>query len=113
LIYDEDYQIGQNWLIHVNEIVEAGDNIIPQVTKLHQNYPNPFNPITNICLDIKENESGTLTIFNLKGQIVESKKFNSGTHVYTWNADKKCSGLYIYQLKTESCVETKKMLLLK
>jgi len=113
LIYDEDYQIGQNWLIHVNEIVEAGDNIIPQVTKLHQNYPNPFNPVTNICLDIKENETGTLKIFNMKGQIVESKKFNSGKHVYTWNADKKCSGLYIYQLKTESRIHIRKMLLLK
>jgi hypothetical protein len=113
LIYDEDSQIGQSWLVHVNEVVEAADNVIPQITKLHQNYPNPFNPTTTISLDIKEGETGTLTIFNLKGQMVDSKEFDSGKHDYPWNAEKRGSGLYIYQLKTESCIETKKMLLLK
>ncbi|MCK5050804.1 MAG: hypothetical protein KAS53_03620 [Candidatus Cloacimonetes bacterium] len=49
----------------------------------------------------------------MKGQILSSHEFGSGKHVYPWNADKRGSGLYIYQLKTESCSETKKMLLLK
>lgn len=104
---DEDFFVAKlsNDVSIENELSQNFNNLL--------NYPNPFNPVTNISFDIKENETGTLSIYNLKGQIVESKEFTSGKHIYPWNADKRGSGLYIYQLKTDSCVETKKMLLLK
>ncbi|MBC8415030.1 MAG: T9SS type A sorting domain-containing protein [Candidatus Cloacimonetes bacterium] len=85
----------------------------PSETILYGNHPNPFNPLTNIQFDIKENETGVLYIFNLKGQIIESQRFNSGKHDYLWNAENFSSGVYFYKLQTESFVELKKMLLLK
>jgi len=102
-----------------NHYIEHNFKVIEEITRIHEfinsisNYPNPFNPTTNISLDIKEGETGRLTIFTMRGQIVDFQEFNSGKHVYPWNAEKSGSGLYIYQLKTESCIETKKMLLLK
>ena len=86
---------------------------IPQFTQLHCNYPNPFNPITNIKFDVQNNETAILTIFNIKGQIVENINFTSGTHNFEWDAQNKSSGIYYYQLKSSSYTNTRKMILLK
>jgi len=107
----EDTKIKENY-ITVNS-VSGDNNLLPVTTRLFSNHPNPFNPITTISFEIKEGETGILTIFNLRGQLIESNEFNSGNHDYIWNADKHGSGLYFYQLKTESSIHTKKMLLLK
>ncbi|MDP8269118.1 MAG: PKD domain-containing protein [Candidatus Tenebribacter davisii] len=101
------------WNITVNDVSGLGEVLIPVITRLEQNYPNPFNPITNIQFDIKENETGILTIFNMKGQNVVSQTFSSGRHNYLWNAAGCSSGVYFYKLQTSSLNETKKMLLLK
>ena len=119
IIY-EDYQENRNPFIDHPEFVELIYNPVyaedVQVSSKHysiSNYPNPFNPITTISFEIKEGEVGTLTIFNLRGQLIESHEFNTGNHDYTWNADEYGSGLYFYKLKTESSIQTRKMLLLK
>ncbi|MEA2095213.1 MAG: PKD domain-containing protein [Candidatus Cloacimonadota bacterium] len=92
----------------------SGDiGLLPINTQLYSNHPNPFNPETNIQFDIKENETGTLTLFNIKGQIIESHQFESGKHNYIWNASNQASGIYLYKLQTQTIIETKKMLLLK
>jgi len=101
------------WNVTVNDVSGSGGVLIPAITKLCQNYPNPFNPITNIQFEIKENETGVLSIFNLKGQIIQSQRFNSGKHDYLWNAENCGSGVYLYKLQTESFTEIRKMLLLK
>jgi hypothetical protein len=86
---------------------------IASINTLSSNFPNPFNPITDINFSVKGSETGILTIYNAKGQVVENKKFTSGVHSYTWNADKYSSGIYFYKLQTESFSEVKKMLMLK
>ena len=101
------------WNVHVNDTVSSPSALIPIISKLFANYPNPFNPVTTIQLDIKENESGILTIYNIKGQLIESNKFESGQHNYIWDATGQSSGLYFYKLQTESITEARKMLLLK
>jgi len=101
------------WNITVNDVSGSGEITIPSITKLYQNHPNPFNPETNIQFDIKDAETGVLTIFNMKGQIVVSQNFNSGRHNYLWNAQNCSSGVYFYKLQTESTNVNKKMLLLK
>ena len=95
--------------------VGLDDNVIVQTPEvlLHQNYPNPFNPTTNIQFDIKELETGILRIFNIKGQSIESHRFESGKHNYLWDATEQSSGIYLYKLQTETITETRKMLLLK
>ena len=108
---DEDAEVKEDYI----EVTGTGTEheIIPVETMLFQNHPNPFNPITNIQFDIKENETGVLSIFNLKGQIIISQRFNSGKHDYLWNAENYSSGVYLYKLQTESFTEIRKMLLLK
>ncbi len=96
-------------------IPSEGNNIpeIPLVTELRQNFPNPFNPCTLISFDIKENETGVLSIYNIKGQLIVTKEFETGRHNYTWDAREQSSGVYLYKLQTENFTEIKKMLLLK
>ncbi len=95
-----------------NTIINDPVSIL-QLTELHSNYPNPFNPTTTIKFDVQDDETATLTIFNVKGQIVQNRNFASGTHNFEWNAQNNSSGVYYYQLKSSSYTKTRKMILLK
>ena len=86
---------------------------IPTSTILHQNFPNPFNPDTSISFDIKEGETGILSIYNIKGQLIFSDEFEMGNHSYTWDASDQASGIYLYKLHTDSYSTMMKMLLVK
>ncbi len=119
IIY-EDYQQNRNPYIDHPEFVElifnpvsAEDHQVSPDFNMISNYPNPFNPSTTINFTIKEGETGILSVYNLKGQLIESNEFNAGKHNYIWNADNQSSSVYLYKLQTGSLIETKKMLLLK
>lgn len=86
---------------------------LPVTTFMNHNYPNPFNPQTTIEFGIKEGETGTFAIYNLRGQKIMSQNFAEGYHTYHWNAEKLSSGIYFYVLKTFSYREVKRMILLK
>jgi len=85
----------------------------PETTKLENNYPNPFNPSTTIKCDIREGEEGILTIYNLRGQEIEKYTLNAGEHILEWDGSAYGSGVYIYELETNSYTKTKKMIMLK
>ncbi len=91
--------------INENEIQNINSNL--------SNYPNPFNPTTTIQFDIKEYEVGVLSIYNIKGQLIESHQFVAGQHNFQWDASNHASGVYLYKLQTESSIINRKMLLLK
>jgi Secretion system C-terminal sorting domain len=86
---------------------------LPTMTILESNYPNPFNPETTISFNIKENETGVLSIFNLKGEKVMKQKFEAGDHQYLWNAKGLSSGIYFYKLASPTTNLTRKMILMK
>ena len=101
------------------------DNDDPAVTPtqnlLGQNYPNPFNPSTTISFTMPKTANVNLSIYNVKGQLVNtlvngSKAF--GNHSVVWNGkdvngNDVPSGIYFYRLSTDDSVETKKMMLMK
>ena len=97
-----------------NENLEG--NNIPKKYELKQNYPNPFNPSTKIEYSIPKNGYVSLKVYNLLGQI-EATLFNgfqnAGENAATFNGEALASGIYLYQLKAENYVETKKLMLLK
>ncbi|MBN2829357.1 MAG: T9SS type A sorting domain-containing protein [Candidatus Cloacimonetes bacterium] len=92
---------------------------ITDISYLNSAYPNPFNPETTIEINVKTGEKASLTIFNIKGQVVkEYPEFDSGKHSVIWNgADKQgkglASGVYFYRFKTQSLNAVKKMIMMK
>ena len=91
-------------------------NNSPLKFQLEQNYPNPFNPVTQISYSIPKNSYVSLKVYNLLGQ-EEATLFdnfmNPGEYTATFNGKDLASGVYLYQLKADNFVETKKLVLLK
>jgi hypothetical protein len=86
---------------------------LPQLTQLIGNYPNPFNPQTTIEFQIKEGDTGKLTIYNSKGQVLETETLTPEQKQYTWKAARYGSGIYFYKLETKNYSDIKKMIMLK
>jgi len=94
---------------------------IPLEFALHENYPNPFNPTTTLRFDLPEVSDITLTIYNMLGQKVKTFNMQSipaGYHSVTWDATNDLgqqvgAGVYLYQLRANQFVKTRKMVLLK
>jgi len=104
--------------VYTNFIVGIEDEHpeIPLSFRLKQNYPNPFNPSTTIKFSLPSSGYATLKIYNVLGEevaVLLDKEITTGTYEVEWNADGFTSGIYFYQLKTGSFVQTKKMILLK
>ncbi len=91
--------------------VSAPDNFM-----LGQNYPNPFNPSTVINYKIPASSPVTLKVFNTLGKeiatLVNTDK-PAGSYNVTFDGSGLSSGIYYYQLKAGSFMETKKFELLK
>ena len=83
---------------------------------LEQNYPNPFNPSTNINYGLKESGFVSLKIYNILGTEVATL-FNgykpAGNYKASFDASRLPSGVYIYSLKTNNFIQTRKMILEK
>ena len=100
----------------------SNDNLmLPEIFALFQNYPNPFNPSTQISFDVPSAEFITLRVYNLLGQDVKtlsSKKMNPGRYIFEWDGtdllnNDVASGVYFYELRGESFISRKKMLLIR
>jgi hypothetical protein len=74
---------------------------------LSRNYPNPFNPGTTIQYRLPGDGSVTLSLFNLRGQLVRTlvqEKQQTGDHSIRWNGENEAgervpSGVYVYLLR--------------
>jgi cytoskeletal protein CcmA (bactofilin family) len=94
---------------------------IPENFELGQNYPNPFNPNTTIVFGVPRASNVTLTIFNLKGQVVrvlQEGPVEAGYHEAEWDATdsdglRVASGIYIYRLQADGFVANRRLILMK
>jgi hypothetical protein len=88
----------------------------PMVFELFQNYPNPFNPGTSIKYVLPKSAWVSLKVFNMLGEkiatLVEGIE-DAGYHQVEWDASGQSSGVFYYRLKSDSFVETRKLVLLK
>jgi hypothetical protein len=110
-------------------VTDVGHNNInlPSTINLFQNYPNPFNPVTKIRYEISN-----ITVSGLQGSSVQLKVYDvlgnevitlvdefktAGNYEIEFKSDLNnkilSSGIYFYQLKFDSFVVTKKMILLR
>jgi hypothetical protein len=90
--------------------------IIPEKFAVYQNYPNPFNPSTTLKYSITDQSKVILKVYDILGKEIETlinEEKPTGTYELNWNAANLPSGVYFYQLKAGSFVETKKMILMK
>ena len=105
----------------ITDIDEASDHKLNSEFELYQNYPNPFNPTTTIEYTIpvsvkSENAKVKIIIYDLLGKEVVTlvnKSQNPGKYKIEFDASQYPSGVYYYQLKTNTFIQTKKMILLK
>jgi hypothetical protein len=93
---------------------------VPIEFNLEQNYPNPFNPETKIRYTINNSQNNVsfvqLDVYNILGKKVRtlvSKKQRSGNYEVLFDASNLASGMYIYTLRNNNLLQTRKMILMK
>jgi len=104
--------VGYGTLVGIRE----NNNSIVKDYQLFQNYPNPFNPTTTIKYQLKEPGFVTLKVYDILGKEVASlvnENEGAGYYKVNFDANNLSSGLYIYRLRANNYVESKKMLLTK
>jgi len=98
------------------EISEQRDVNLPREYSLSQNYPNPFNPVTEIRVSMPEAGEAVLTVYNMLGQkvaIVFEGGLTAGWHQFKWDGQGFASGSYVYELRVNGHIISKKMTLMK
>ncbi|HIO73655.1 MAG TPA: PKD domain-containing protein, partial [Flavobacteriales bacterium] len=88
-------------------IAESGN-----VTLIHV-FPNPNRGNFTVNFTLAEKESAEIKIYDLQGRLIESRKLGKiqGTHVEEVDIARYGSGLYYVQLKTETGINIKKIIL--
>ena len=100
--------------------------LVPEKSKLLQNYPNPFNPETWIPYQLSQDENVTISIYNVKGQLIRTLNIgNQIAGIYMtkeraayWNSkdavgESVSSSVYFYQLKAGGFSAIRKMVIVK
>ena len=108
---------GYNLYKKIDNPTDVKQNLVKiEDFKLLQNYPNPFNPTTVINFELPEASQVELKIYNMLGQeiatLVNEEK-PVGRHSVQFNASTLSSGIYIYQIKANNFIQSKKMILMK
>lgn len=96
--------------------VRPGSGKPPQALQLDQNYPNPFNGQTTIGFELQQAGQYRLEISDLNGKRVETLSdafWPAGRHRLQVDGSHLASGIYMYTLRGQNSVVTKKMILLR
>jgi len=105
----------------VTNVPDDGEPSVPTEFTLQQNYPNPFNPSTVITYAVAEAGRSssviTLKVYDLLGREVATLANGPhapGAYQVTFDASQLTTGVYFYQLRSESgTMATRKMVLIK
>ncbi|MBT6866878.1 MAG: T9SS type A sorting domain-containing protein, partial [Candidatus Marinimicrobia bacterium] len=103
------------------DIVEGQSSDLPTNFILHQNYPNPFNPSTTIRFSLEKQNIISLQVFDLRGRLIKTllmAESQPGDHEIQWNGyndleEAVSNGVYLYSIRTENEIQSRKMILLK
>jgi hypothetical protein len=106
------------------ETALASDNNyenIPTNFTLNQNYPNPFNPSTTISFSLNKSGYVEVEIRDINGKFVKSLMNgfqNAGQAKLNWDGTNNLgryvsAGVYLYSVKIDENIKTKKMIYLK
>ena len=101
---------------NISGVDDRGNSLLPSSIKIYQNYPNPFNPVTKIKYEIPQSANASLKVYDVLGNeivtLVNEEK-PAGSYQIEFDGVGLPSGIYFYRLKSNSFINTKKMVLLK
>jgi len=109
-------------VINTSNVATDNGEIFPDAFALNQNYPNPFNPSTQISFDVPAGADNVIiNVYNILGQNVNTlvnEVMSPGSYTVDWNAtdfmgNSVASGIYFYELRSNSFTARKKMLLIR
>ena len=109
------------WMDSELLLLDIKEDHIPSYFWIKKPYPNPFNPKTAFVVNVTNNSSFRLDIYNILGKKVKSinkNVFPEGKHTITWNATNDAgsqieSGVYLYEILINNRLETGKLLYIK
>lgn len=87
---------------------------LPLSFRLHQNHPNPFNPTTRITFTLEASAYTTLRVYDILGREVATLLAgirSAGPGVVEFDASRLPSGVYLYQLRSGTMTQTRRMTL--
>jgi hypothetical protein len=109
-----------HYIYNYSQFTANLDNVSTPLVQVLSAYPNPFlsSEAVTIKAKLAANEKGSLTIYNLKGQMVKVFEISAKSPNLKWNGrdDKNqtcAAGIYLYRLSTNGHNETKKLVILK
>ena len=110
-------------LIYLQQLIAAAR---PEKTQLLANYPNPFNPETWIPYELATDTNVKITIYNTQGVVIRTLELGHQSAGYYTGRDRAAywdgrnafgeqvaSGIYFYQLETDTLSSMRKMVILK
>ena len=119
--WNQETSESPKWNATIDFINKLSTNIkveekVGHLFRLYNNYPNPFNPTTKISYQLPEKNFVTLKVYDILGreiaELINGSR-EAGNHVVTFDASNLSSGIYYYQIKAGSLVQSQKMLLVK
>jgi hypothetical protein len=114
--------------IDINQVADDGGIPVPPISAVEsagivmeagiEAYPNPFNPVIQIKVmrDERCEMRAALQIYNVSGKQVAKLTHHTSRithHVYTWNASRLPSGIYIARIRLGNKVFSKRLILSK
>ena len=110
----------QAMVVHVEDPASPTSTLSSDF-QLAQNYPNPFNPETMIEFKVPKTGKVVLNIYNMLGQKIRTLVNDvrqAGTYSVLWDGtddsgNRVATGVYLYQLKGQNALITKKMTFIK
>ncbi len=96
--------------------VEQEDSTLPEAITLGENYPNPFRDRTTFTYTLDRPQQVSLRVYDVTGRVVATifeGPQQPATYRVTFDGSHLASGVYIYELRTETRVVARKMLLMK
>ena len=111
-------RINENGVVYLGELAARE---IPTEFELGSNYPNPFNPTTTFTYSLPETGMVTVQVFDITGRrvrVLVNEQKDAGVYKVQWDGrndagQQVASGMYLYQIRSGSFVDAKKMMLVK
>ena len=101
--------------------VSISTTMLPSEFVVHQNYPNPFNPSTTLRVELPEDQTIQVEVYDVSGKLVQTLQNGfapAGFHEFKWNGRdqgglRSASGLYFITVQSKHSTKTIKSMLLQ